>query len=102
MSDDCREEVFKFKITRNSNINYNIPLGALGRGQAQRHVKGSRVSVARQVLEPGLGHAGLNHAWSIHGHSSLLHLPIVMLTLTLAPSFPALFWPFTRSQGVQG
>lgn len=29
VSDDCREEVYQFKITRSKNINYNIPLGEL-------------------------------------------------------------------------
>jgi hypothetical protein len=28
VSDECREEVMKFRIDRNSNINLNIPLGA--------------------------------------------------------------------------
>ena len=28
VSDECREEVYQFKISRNANINRNIPLGA--------------------------------------------------------------------------
>lgn len=27
ISDDCREEVYQYKISRNANINKNIPLG---------------------------------------------------------------------------
>lgn len=27
ISDDCREEVYQYKISRNKNINKNIPLG---------------------------------------------------------------------------
>lgn len=29
VSAECREEVFQFKISRNSNINANVPLGTL-------------------------------------------------------------------------
>lgn len=31
ISDECRDEVFAFKVQRNSNINANVPLGKLPR-----------------------------------------------------------------------
>ncbi len=46
ISDECREEVYQFKISRNANINKNIPLGERGGGRdgrdARRLARGAR------------------------------------------------------------
>jgi hypothetical protein len=36
VSDACREEVYQFKIQRNTNINLNVPLGGISHSQAQQ------------------------------------------------------------------
>ncbi len=38
ISDECREEVYQYKIQRNTNINANVPLGARVGGTALVHV----------------------------------------------------------------
>lgn len=57
ISDDCREEVYSFKITRNSNINGNIPLGEqecpLATGPHTR--QGLQPPMASRLMAPAPG-----------------------------------------------
>lgn len=58
ISDDCREEVFQFKIRRNTNINYNVPLGEhLGLGFCILGLGYVALSVAALICSVCCNHA---------------------------------------------
>lgn len=58
ISDDCREEVFQFKIRRNTNINYNVPLGEhLGLGLGMLGLGYVALNVAALICSACCNHA---------------------------------------------
>lgn len=65
ISDDCQEEVYQYKITRNSNINRNVPLGA-----CMRPVRGSPhlQPGARGAAAPREEAGGRCYSWAGHQH----------------------------------